>query len=69
MSNINNTIAALEFAQIGWVVPDIHATVKFLSGALGIAGFPEPEHVSAQDLNCANKAMRLSAKWITLLRG
>ena len=33
MSNINNTVAELEFAQIGWVVPDIHATVKFLESA------------------------------------
>ncbi len=40
MENINDTIAGLELAQIGWVVPDIHAAVKFLSGALGIAGFP-----------------------------
>lgn len=51
MNNINNTIAGLELAQIGWVVPDIHAAVKFLSNALGIAGFPEPEHVRAEDLN------------------
>jgi hypothetical protein len=50
MSSINKTIAGLELAQIGWVVPDIHAAVKFLSGALGIAGFPPPEHFRAQDL-------------------
>lgn len=42
MSNISNPIAGLELAQIGWVVPDIHAAVKFLEGALGIAGFPAP---------------------------
>lgn len=40
MSNINNTIAGLELAQIGWVIPDIHAAVEFLANALGIAGFP-----------------------------
>ncbi len=34
MSTINTTIAGLEFAQIGWVVPDIHASVKFLSATL-----------------------------------
>ena len=51
MSSINNTIAKLELAQIGWVVPDIHAAVKFLSSALGIAGFPQPEHIRAQDLD------------------
>ena len=50
MNIINNTIAGLELAQIGWVVPDIHAAVKFLSNALGIAGFPQPEHIRAQDL-------------------
>lgn len=36
MGNINNTIARLEFAQIGWVVPDIQAAVQFLSNTLGI---------------------------------
>jgi hypothetical protein len=50
MTNINNTIATLEFAQTCWVVPDIHATAKFLSNALGIA-FPKVERVRAQDLN------------------
>ena len=35
MSNINDTLAKLEFAQIGWVVPDINAAVKFLSMSLG----------------------------------
>ena len=47
MSSINNTIAGLELAQIGWVVPDIHAAVKFLTSALGIAGFPEPARIRA----------------------
>ena len=46
MRNINNPIAGLELAQIGWVVPDIHAAVKFLANAIGIAGFPEPERFS-----------------------
>ena len=50
MSNIHNTIAKLELAQIGWVVPDIHAAVKFLSNALGIASFPQPQPYSAEDL-------------------
>ena len=36
MNNISNTIAGLELAQIGWVVPDINAAVKFLAGALGM---------------------------------
>ena len=50
MSSINKIIAKLELAQIGWVVPDIRAAVKFLTNALGIACFPEPELARAQDL-------------------
>jgi len=65
MSDINNTIAKLEFAQIGWVVPDIHAAVKFLTNALGVAGFPEPEHVSAQDLNMSYKGEVVPGEWLT----
>jgi methylmalonyl-CoA/ethylmalonyl-CoA epimerase len=65
MSTINNTIAGLELAQIGWVVPDIHAAVKFLSGALGIAGFPEPEHVRAQDLNMSYYGEAVAGEWLT----
>jgi hypothetical protein len=65
MSDINNTIAALEFAQIGWVVPDIQAAIKFLSGALGIPGFPEPEHVRAQDLNMSYKGEVVPGEWLT----
>jgi len=65
MSSINKTIAGLEFAQIGWVVPDIHAAVKFLSGALGIAGFPEPQHVRAQDLEMSYHGKVVAAEWLT----
>jgi hypothetical protein len=50
MSNIRDTLAKLEFAQIGWVVPDINATVKFLEKSLGV-DFPKPERYSAEDLN------------------
>lgn len=65
MNAINDTIAGLELAQIGWVVPDIHAAVKFLSGALGIAGFPEPEHVRAQDLAMTYHGKVVAAEWLT----
>ena len=65
MKTINDTIAGLEFAQIGWVVPDIHAAVKFLSGALGIAGFPEPEHVRAQDFDMTYHGKVVAAEWLT----
>lgn len=65
MSNINNTIAGLELAQIGWVVPDIHAAVKFLANALGIAGFPPPEHVRAQDLAMTYYDEVVAGEWLT----
>jgi methylmalonyl-CoA/ethylmalonyl-CoA epimerase len=64
MGDISNTIAQLEFAQIGWVVPDIHATVQFLTHALGIA-FPEPQHVRAQDLHMSYRGEVVAAEWLT----
>lgn len=64
MGDINNTIAQLEFAQIGWVVPDIHATVQFLTHALGIA-FPEPQQVRAQDLHMSYRGEVVAAEWLT----
>lgn len=66
MSNINNPIAGLELAQICWVIPDIHAAVKFLSNALGIAGFPKPEHVRAQDLNMTYYGNVVAGEWLTI---
>jgi methylmalonyl-CoA/ethylmalonyl-CoA epimerase len=65
MSNIDNTISGLELAQIGWVVPDIHATVKFLTNALGIAGFPQPEHFRAQDLGMTYYGQAVAGEWLT----
>ncbi|AXY74302.1 hypothetical protein D3H65_10080 [Paraflavitalea soli] len=65
MSSINNTIAGLEFAQVGWVVPDIHAAVKFLSNALGIAGFPPPQHVQALDLDMTYYGKAVAGEWLT----
>ena len=65
MNNINDTLATLEFAQIGWVVPNIHAAIKFLSSTLGIAGFHEPQHVRAQDLNMSYKGKVVAAEWLT----
>ncbi|MGN6438964.1 MAG: VOC family protein [Agriterribacter sp.] len=65
MSNIHNTITGLEMAQIGWVVPDIHVAVKFLSGTLGIAGFPSPERVRAQDLNMTYYGEVVAGEWLT----
>ncbi len=65
MNNINDTIAGLELAQIGWVVPDIYAAVTFLTNALGIAGFPEPAHVRAQDLGMTYYDKVVDAEWLT----
>ncbi len=65
MDAINNTIAGLELAQIGWVVPDIRAAVKFLTHALGVAGFPEPEQVRAQDLDMTYYGKVVAADWLT----
>jgi hypothetical protein len=65
MISINKTIAGLELAQIGWVVPDIHTAVKFLSSALGIAGFPQPEHIRAQDLDMTYYGQVVAGDWLT----
>jgi hypothetical protein len=37
----SNTIVGLRLAQIGWVVPDIKAAIKFPGNTLGTEGFPE----------------------------
>jgi hypothetical protein len=65
MKNISKTITGLEFAQIGWVVPDIDAAIEFLSGSLGIAGFPPPQHVRAQDLGMSYFGEVVAAEWLT----
>src|SRR6187551_3364093 len=65
MSTINKTIAKLELAQIGWVVPDIHAAVKFLESALGIPGFHPVQHIRAQDLNMSYYGKVVPGEWLT----
>ncbi len=65
MNSFNNTIAGLQLAQIGWVVPDIHAAVEFLANALRITGFPEPEPVRAQDLNMTYYGQAVAGEWLT----
>jgi methylmalonyl-CoA/ethylmalonyl-CoA epimerase len=65
MNSINNSITGLELAQIGWVVPDIHTAVKFLENALGIAGFPQPEHIRAQDLGMTYYGQVVAGEWLT----
>lgn len=65
MNSSNNPIAGLELAQIGWVVPDIHVAIDFLGGTLGIAGFPPPQHVRAQDLGMTYYSEVVDAEWLT----
>lgn len=65
MNSINETIAGLELAQIGWVVPDIQAAIKFLENALGIAGFPQPEHIRAQDIGLTYYGQVVAGEWLT----
>ncbi|WP_118974728.1 VOC family protein [Taibaiella koreensis] len=65
MSSNNSIIAGLELAQIGWVVPDIQATLSFLQDTMGITGFPPPEHVSAQDLNMSYYGEVVAGDWLT----
>ena len=65
MSDIKNTIATLETAQIGWVVPDIYVSMNFLSSALGIGGFPEPERARAQDLGMTYHGSVIASECLT----
>ena len=66
MNSATNSMAGKpEFAQIGWVVPHIHAAVKFLSNTLGIAGFPPPEHFRAQDLDMTYYGKAVAGEWLT----
>ncbi len=53
-----------ELAQLCWVIPDIQATVKFLSGSFGI-DFPPPQPVRAQDLNMSYHGKVVPAEWLT----
>ncbi|MGV3597412.1 MAG: VOC family protein [Bacteroidota bacterium] len=65
MNAINNAIAGLELAQIGWVVPDIHTAAKFLSNTLGISGFPSPMRVNAEELNMTYYGQLVPSEWLT----
>jgi methylmalonyl-CoA/ethylmalonyl-CoA epimerase len=62
MINMNDT--SLELAQICWVIPDINATIKFLSHSLGIV-FPEPDVVRAQELNMTYYGKVMPGEWLT----
>lgn len=64
MNTFNKPVATLEHAQICWVIPDIHASVKFLSSSLGIE-FPKSERVRAQDINMSYYGKVVPAEWLT----
>jgi methylmalonyl-CoA/ethylmalonyl-CoA epimerase len=64
-SNLNNTMTRLELAQICWVVPDLYAAVRFLSSALGVAGFPEPQLARAQELGMTYHNQLVAGEWLT----
>jgi methylmalonyl-CoA/ethylmalonyl-CoA epimerase len=65
MSNIAKTISGLEFAQICWVVPDIHTVVELLANVLGVAGFPAPNRVRAQELGMTYNGQVVAGEWLT----
>ena len=60
----HNTLAKLELAQIGWVVPDIQAAVNVLSNALGIS-FPPVQYMSAVELNMSYYGEVVAGDWLT----
>lgn len=65
MGNLNQTLAGLELAQICWVVPDIQAAVGFFGSTLGVAGFPEPESLNAQELGMTYFGRIEAGEWLT----
>ncbi len=65
MNNIKQTIAGLEMAQVGWVVPDIYKAVGFLAGPLGIAGFPPAERFTAEALGMTYYGRVVPGEWLT----
>jgi hypothetical protein len=65
MNKLPSTLAALELAQIGWVVPDMQAAVNFLPNALGKKGFPEPAHIRALDLRMSYYGQLVAGEWLT----
>jgi methylmalonyl-CoA/ethylmalonyl-CoA epimerase len=65
MNHPNNPITKLELAQVGWVVPDIHAAIQFFESALGITGFHPPQHIRAQDLNMSHHGKIVPGEWLT----
>lgn len=65
MTQLNQTLAGLQLAQICWVVPDINAAVAFLSSALGIPNFPPPQSMRALDLRMTHHGQLVAGEWLT----
>jgi hypothetical protein len=64
MNDIKEMLAGLEFAQIGWVVPNIHVAAEFLGNALGIS-FPPVEKARAQDLGMTHRGELVDSECLT----
>ncbi len=64
MESLKKIFAALEHAQICWVIPDIHASINFLSNSLGV-NFQKPERIRAQDINMSYYGEIAEAEWLT----
>lgn len=64
MNNDNDRNIVLEFAQVCWVVPDIHATIDHLSNSLGIS-FPKPALVRAQDVKMTYYGKMIPSECLT----
>jgi len=64
-SDLNSITAGLELAQICWVVPDIRAAAQFLVSTLGVAGFPEPQSMSARKLGMTYHGDVVDGEWLT----
>jgi methylmalonyl-CoA/ethylmalonyl-CoA epimerase len=64
MKNLNHTLATLELAQIGWVVPDIHASVQFFTNSLR-TNFPPVLHIQANELSMTYYGKIVEGEWLT----
>jgi hypothetical protein len=64
MNDIKEMLAELEFAQIGWVVPDIHVAAELLGNALGIK-FPPVEKANAKDLGMTHRGELIDSECLT----
>lgn len=64
MNEIKEMLAGLEFAQIGWVVPDIQAAAEFLGKALGVQ-FPPIHKANAKELKMTHRGELIGSECLT----